>query len=1082
MMEILRSRRISYDCLYVAPCSLLRRRKHRGTAAGHSLEHVCGAPASVPGHVTLEEHRFHTHGGSCLPSSDCLPLSQKSSQDLATRGILIPPSKILNGFKCDTTDPALPGSSRWLLSLRQRGQQTNRTMSTSLDRQESLEVALLRCDGTDASVQSILRSCTAQLTLPVVKSVMAKLLDANATRHVLAVFDALPLLGIEADTATMNLALASVDVHNPGTEQSSTAHPCSSRQCLETDAAPSAAQTGTAPASTSVPANVPADPPLDRRSTGAGWLQRASAGPPTRAERKQAPHTASVASRRAGMPATHATPDRGEAPASADQVVKVQSGCVTLDAASGRPPADRATRPRDDADGAGLSHDNVAALMQACIIADDPAAVSALLHVLPRLIHQIDPHRAFAEAHACIVQRMQRLASSEAAGAGAGSTSPARASSDGDEFAVSHQEIIAACEQVAMALPHASIDAAAIQPALQVMVRVVAQSEDPLLAIRAAVVAQAASVPLPPDAQRSIVALCLATGNMRRLVEELVNGPVCTCSSLGAGSCTTPLLAACCLLPAAGMPTSRLGSATASPPSDPDSDLRSGDVGQSSNVARVTLPLSATTLRMLWPPQRMLDLIELLGSVGRWPEAAAVFWAALVVLAPSAADTPLATWATDSDACSSRASLKAMTDASRLTPLLSAFSLCRSVFTLRRQSLSRQERTDACNTLLKALLAHMRRAGARAGAASLMDAMLARHVSLDTSTSAMLLALGVHPREPTALAMLRHTAAPGRGRLELGDLSGAISDSTGRPDRPRESNVLRDTHSLTSGQISGSHARCGMQYAPSGSVSVASTLPTVPTATSALTSAALKSVEPEAAASEARWPPAAGASLVSMRRNGRGTSLPGELRAPTAAATGNCCELWRGEPALRPAPWSGPAAVLTAAAPLSLRGSAGPQGTPRSRAQQAAPVPSLCAMRVHRQAAVPVPSVATSMAVECDNGVEPVWPRQLWLRSASVPTFSTAVRQLPAVEAPALRPPGGVALPGAEAVPGGEALPGGEVCMDDSSLAALCGAADKAVLTIRPSAARQWLQHRRGVSHLPVFRGRNSSDFLDIPF
>lgn len=79
----------------------------------------------------------------------------------------------------------------------------------------SLEAALLQSSGSDNCVRAVLRECTPPLTLPTVKSVMETLMAAGATRHVLAVFDALPDLGLEADTATMNIALTTFDIRAP---------------------------------------------------------------------------------------------------------------------------------------------------------------------------------------------------------------------------------------------------------------------------------------------------------------------------------------------------------------------------------------------------------------------------------------------------------------------------------------------------------------------------------------------------------------------------------------------------------------------------------------------------------------------------------------------------------------------------------------------------------------------------------------------------------------------------------------------------------------------------------------------------
>ena len=86
-----------------------------------------------------------------------------------------------------------------------------------------------------------------------------------------------------------------------------------------------------------------------------------------------------------------------------------------------------------------------------------------------------------------------------------------------------------------------------------------------------------------------------------------------------------------------------------------------------------SLPKAA--VQAAWSLQRLLDVIDLLGGIGRWPEAAAVFWAELVVLAPGDANGQRCASA---DLAAARASLTALTDSSRATALLAVFSHCLS--------------------------------------------------------------------------------------------------------------------------------------------------------------------------------------------------------------------------------------------------------------------------------------------------------------------------------------------------------------------------------------------------------------------
>lgn len=172
-------------------------------------------------------------------------------------------------------------------------------------------------------------------------------------------------------------------------------------------------------------------------------------------------------------------------------------------------------------------------------------------------------------------------------------------------------------------------------------------------------------------------------------MDALVSTDVCSEAALGSGTVTASLLlAAGCLLPmqdterSAAIGERSLGISYAL--HDPPAALVGG--GRAA-MPSISVALLASILHTRWSPERIQDLVGLLGSLGRWPEAAAVFWAALTLLAPAPGEARCSavggTAAADAVAAQAVASLTALTDASRTTLLLAVFSLCRNVFMIR---------------------------------------------------------------------------------------------------------------------------------------------------------------------------------------------------------------------------------------------------------------------------------------------------------------------------------------------------------------------------------------------------------------
>ena len=172
-------------------------------------------------------------------------------------------------------------------------------------------------------------------------------------------------------------------------------------------------------------------------------------------------------------------------------------------------------------------------------------------------------------------------------------------------------------------------------------------------------------------------------------MDALISTDVYSEAASGCGNVTsTLLLAAGCLLPMQDTQRSvairehSLGFSSAS--RDPTEALVEGSRGA---MPSISVALLACILHARWAPGRIQDLVALLGSLGRWPEAAAVFWAALTLLAPAPGEARCrsvgGTAAADAVAAQAVASFMALIDASHTTRLLAVFSLCRNVFMIR---------------------------------------------------------------------------------------------------------------------------------------------------------------------------------------------------------------------------------------------------------------------------------------------------------------------------------------------------------------------------------------------------------------